>query len=326
MTPLLYLSKDPLIVGDEHNTHKTLASTEKLYDLIESHGRDVIHLGDIFHTKEKLSSKALNLVYRRLEESKLNHLLIVGNHDFHSLECKEHSLEIFKSLPNVTIVDRPISIQVGETWALVMPYYHDLNEFKKDLTRANITLKGKAKLLFLHQGVTGFDYGNGFIAENELDQDSLKGFDKVISGHFHKHQIKGNLEYLGTPMSHDFGESNQIKYIGVLQEDLSIKLIETDFPRHMTLTVDAKQGLPFASSEVVYDIYRVILTGEKEDIETFPKDKYPGFRFIDRPTSIISEIEFTDKLSNEAKFQKWAKDRIDNETEKLGLEILMGVK
>lgn len=323
MTPVLYL-QEPLLCGDEHHTEKTLERSNQLYNLLESKGRDVIHLGDIFHTKEKLSSKALNLLFKRLSESKLNHLLIVGNHDWHSLECTEHSLEIFKSLDNLTIVDKPTLIQVNGVNATVMPYYHDLAQFAYDLTK---TASWGSKLLFLHQGLTGFDYGNGFIAEHDLDINTLKGYEKVYLGHFHKYQQKKNSTFLGTPYSNDFGESNQTKYLGILRKDLSLDLIETDFPRHMTLTVNASEQkqLPF-NSQVTYDYYRVILTGIKEDIESFPKENYPGVKFIERPDSTFSSIEFTEKLSNEAKFQSWAKDRIDVETQKLGMEILSGVK
>lgn len=321
---MISVIEEPLIVGDEHNTARNLERTNQLYDGVEALGRPVIHLGDTFHTKEKVSSKTQNLIYKKLKESKLNHIYLVGNHDWHSLECKEHSLEVLKELPNVEIVDSPRIISVDNKSCLFMPYYHDLNAFKADLKKY-----GKDRdILFMHQGVTGFDYGNGFIAVDELDFAAVGGFKKVISGHFHKYQNKGNLVYLGTPHSNDFGESNQTKYIAILR-DLELELMETGFPRHMTWEIPLPAVTPpyWGGPEFKEtDIHRIILCGTKENIDLFPKDKYPGVRFIDRPINFGGALQLGDKLSNEAKFQLWAKDRIDNETANLGLEILTGVK
>lgn len=310
---------EPLIVGDEHNTARNLDRTVKLYDGIEELGKDTIHLGDIFHTKEKVSSKTLNLVYKKLKESKLKHVLIVGNHDWHSLECQDHSLQVLKELPNVLIIDQPTSLMVGNQPIYFLPYYHDLQKFK---LAVNSPESKKCKILIMHQGVTGFDYGNGYIAVDELELEALTKFDKVISGHFHKYQNKGNLIYLGTPYSTDFGESNQIKYMAILK-GFELELFETAFPRHYTHTLECPVTELHSFGE---GFHRAFLTGNKEDIELFPKDKYPGVKFIERPTNLGGALEFTDKLSNEAKFQLWAKDRIDPETEKLGLEILTEVR
>jgi len=322
------LQDEPLICGDEHNTQKTLARTQHLYELLESFQKDVIHLGDIFHTKEQVSSKALNLVYRLLKQSKINHVILVGNHDFHSAECEDHSLRVLNELPNVLVVDTPAVLEIGSSRGLFLPYHRDPTRFEYTLTQF-VKMSAPLDILFMHQGVTGFDYGNGHIATNELDSKVVRGFKKVVSGHFHKHQKKGNLWFLGMPYSNDFGESNQDKYLGILKSNLSIELILTDFPKHKTWELSVPCVTPpyWGGPEFKEtDIHRIILVGKSEDIKEFPKDQYPGVRFIERPLQIAAPNLLVDKLSNEAKFQLWAKDRLDYETETLGLEILVGVK
>jgi DNA repair exonuclease SbcCD nuclease subunit len=319
------LREEPIICGDPHNRLNELPKANLLYDMLEAFHRDVIHLGDIFHTKEKLSSKTLNLVYRKLKASKLNHVILVGNHDWHSLECTEHSLELFKDLPNVLVVDKPTILPVGNRAALFLPYYHDLQKFKNALTFPKRE-KTPCSVLFMHQGVTGFDYGNGFIAVDELDFEAVSGFVKVISGHFHKYQEKGNLVYLGTPYTQDHGESNQKKFLGILKPDLSLELIETDsvFPKHTTHTLQCPVTEFPDISKPGY--YRFILTGSQEAVDAFPKDQFPGVKIIPRPNVSANTLKLTEKLSNEGKFQLWAKDKLDNETTKLGLELLSEVK
>lgn len=316
------------LCGDEHNKNEHAQRTTELYGILEDLGKPVIHLGDLFHTKEKVSSKIFNHVYSLLKNSKLDHIILVGNHDWHSLECEGHSLEVLKDLPNVMVVDKPTRIRLEDpnleqsTSALFVPYIHDLNKFKA-------ALSGGADVLFMHQGVTGFDYGNGYIAKDELDQKSLARFKQVYSGHFHKYQRKGNLTFLGTPYSNDFGESNQEKYLGTLLSNLELELTLMDFPSHMTTTVDCS-GHPLeaqlSKEETRPGYSRIILTGKKEDIELFPKENYPGVKFIERPVQTIQALELTGALSNEAKFQLWSKNRLESDTEKLGLEILQSVK
>lgn len=327
------------IIGDPHITHKSLDKAETLFDIIEDLGNDTIILGDVLDTKEIIRGKCLNYVFERLRSSALNFIILVGNHDWFNLECKEHSLEVLKSLPNVTIVDKPMSINLDSYSALFMPYFEDLEAFNKELKKAKA---GGTDLLFMHQGITGFDYGNGYIADGnghgEIDMDSTKGFKRVISGHFHKYAEEGNLTFLGTPFSHSFGETDQIKYIGLYDETKEeLKTLETPFPRHITLYIDT--GYVTGENESSLDaymneygkenIFRVILQGTPETVKAFDKSKFPGIKIIEKPEENYNEKALLDETeSNEKIFSTWAREirDLDEDTIKLGLEILGEVK
>lgn len=310
------------VVGDPHIKPSNLETTAQLFDLVEGLSRPVIWLGDMLDTKEVVRSKCLNALYRYFKGSKLRHYVLVGNHDWHNLECEEHSLEILKELSNVHIIDKPTTF-VNLPF-LFMPYYHDLDKFKKDLAEYRGIGRDKASVLVMHQGINGFDFGNGYIEENGLDFSGFADFHRVISGHFHKFQEKGNLVYVGTPFSHSFGETDQDKFIALYDSASdSIEYVETPFPRHVTLELDAIWLTPDKIKGNNY--YRVILTGPQADIEALDKSKFPGVKFIERPEELELEGQIIEEsASNEKKFVTWAKEvrKLDKETVDLGLEIM----
>ena len=62
------------IVGDPHAKPGNLNKINHLFDMVETLGNTVIWLGDFLDTKEIIRGKCLNLIHRRLSESKLTHI------------------------------------------------------------------------------------------------------------------------------------------------------------------------------------------------------------------------------------------------------------
>lgn len=309
------------IVGDPHIRPDNLDKAKTLFELVEDLGNPVIVLGDTFDTKEIIRGKCLNLVYNAVKTSKLQWIFLVGNHDLFNLKEPEHSLELLKELPNAMIVDQPKTLP----GFFFLPYIHDQAALKRSLEMipADAVVVG-------HFAIKSFDYGNGFISEDELELKDFAKFRKVISGHFHKFQEKENLIYMGTPFSHSFGESNQQKHIGIFDlETLEMIYFPTPFPMHITteLNVDETQ-------EVQLDPFhhnRVILTGKPENISRFKEisgENLSYAKFIEKPTklSITKSSSLNEEDSNEVKFQKWASQiaKLDSDTIDLGLEFLRG--
>lgn len=305
------------IVGDIHCKPDNLNKVNTLFDLVEELGNDAVLLGDVLDTKELVRSKCFNLIYSRLEASKLNWVVLVGNHDFHDISCTTHSLEPLKSLPNVTVVDQPMFLD-GFGF---MPYYHDPRKFYKDLATVAV-----ANVVFVHQGINGFDYGNGYREQNGVEAKLLRGIRPlIISGHFHTYQRDARIVYLGTPFTHAFGETGDKKYIAVLDPDTErLDLIETDFPRHVTTEVNADNDPIVALNDYHYN--RVILRGSKENVKEFAasfKSVNPNYKVIEMP-DVAMQAKIDETVDNIVKFKKWAEDikKLDPETIKRGLDIL----
>lgn len=322
------MSDNYTVIGDPHLKNKNLDFGAKLFQQVETLGNTAIWLGDLQDTKEVVRSKVLNSYYRYFKSSKLHHIVLVGNHDWHNLECLEHSLETLGALPNVTIVDSPMIIDD----MVFLPYVHDQAQLKQHLK----TFAG-AKTLWCHVDISGFDYGNGHLCEGGLGLDDFKSFGRVISGHFHKHQIQDNLVYLGSPFSHSFGESNQHKFLGVYDARTNVLgFLPTPFPQHVSLRLNieqegAKATLDQFLEENTDNIIRIQLFGKPDVCAKF-NDKYRPLyeekykiKFEDKSEGLLDlGANLDETLDNRSQFMEWSKNirKLDPETIKLGMEIL----
>lgn len=317
---------DFTIVGDPHLTHKSLEKGKKLFTVVEELGKPAIWLGDLLDTKEIIRGICQNAYYDYFKTSSLQHIIIVGNHDWFNLECEDHSLRVFEALENVMIVD---SLEEIAENCYAMPYIHDKEEVKKILKKVP-----KDAYLIGHFEMSSFDYGNGRICDDGMDMNPFKKFKHVISGHFHKYQHKDNFTYLGSPFSHTFGESNQEKYLGIMK-DGQLELMKTDFPRHLTGHAYCDTGenqILFKGMPNLFvhkdDLLRVVLEGKQENINVFPRGMFESMnkiRWIERPTDIFNQdVQIDDTSSNINQFIKWANEiqGLDDDTTKLGTQIL----
>lgn len=302
------------VIGDPHAKPDNLDKINTLFDIIEDLGNECIILGDLLDTKEVVRGKCLNTYINRISGSKLHFNLLVGNHDWFNLQCEEHSLEPLRHLRNAAIIDSHI---IHKALAFA-PFTSNLELFREWV------LKSKDKTLFCHADIFGFDYGNGHISDHGLTLKDFKDVKQVISGHYHAYQKKDNVIYLGTPFSHSFGESNQIKYIGLWDSETGeLELLESPFPKHVTIELNCgSDALPNIKAE---DYNRVILTGTQEQINKVPKTE--GVRYIERPSEASRVIIVDETQSPEVQFSKWAKDikGYSAEIVKTGLEILSNV-
>jgi len=303
------------VVGDPHAKPSNIDQIITLMAMVEDLANPVIWLGDMLDTKEVVRSKCFNLWFDYFKDSELEHIVLVGNHDWHNLECNDHALRPLQELKNVQVVDEAWESEDGLGF---MPFLSDLKQFREELK----ILEKTCSAVFIHQGVNDFDFGNGFVEENGIDQSDLPDSIPIISGHFHMFQHYKNLTYLGTPFSHSFGETDQDKYIGTYDtKTQKLTTIPTPFPRHVTVEVEATKGFAPRSN----NHYRVILTGTPEAIASVDKSKFPGVKFIERPDEEeYGSAAISETASNHEKFSTWAKDvkNLDKETLKLGLRIM----
>ena len=314
------MNKKFTVIGDPHLTHSNSDKVSSLCKQVEEIGNTCIWLGDMLDTKEVVRAKCLNQWVRYFSRSALKHYVIVGNHDYFNLECKDHSLRALKELSNVTIIDKLKNIEGTRFWAV--PYIHEPSEVRKvlkEIPHQNTVLLG-------HFEIGGFDWGNGYICESKITKKDFTKFPLVISGHFHKYEKTDNITYLGSPFSHSFGESNQTKYLAILdQGSRDLELIETNFPKHRTLEVKVADWEEKKKEINDVDYFRVILSGTEKELAQINKFEFPKVRFVEKET----ETECDDELikeedSNEIKFKKWATEikKLDKETIKMGLDLL----
>jgi len=317
------------LVGDPHAMPKNLDKLTELFKLVEELGNDTIILGDLLDTKELVRGSCLNFWINYFNNSSLFHYVLVGNHDWFNLDCKEHSLSALKMIPNVELIDSPRIIYNKKVPSLyAAPYIHDKEEVKKVIAEAK-----KLNIpLVAHLEINSFDFGNGQICTTGLVKNDFKGVPLVISGHFHKQSIQDNIVYVGTPFTHSFGEANQKKQIAVLSEDLSLEYIDVKLPAHLSIELDVEKLTAPSISKLnklaEKNYVRLIVTGSREKLTSY------DFTLIDKSVKIIkkfndiaiTEERVNEELSNVGQFSYWASKikNLDKETISLGIKLLSG--
>lgn len=215
-----------LIVGDLHfGTNENddnfinyqFEAIKWMYNIASDNDiKDIVFLGDIFNHRRVVNFKTLSRVYGEFCNKEFNHHLLVGNHDaFFKNNNELNSLQLlFQDIPNVTVYfDVPTEIELFETKVLMTPW---INKENYDEAVSNVSMS-KAKYLFGHLDLAGFELLRGFISEkNSIPRILLDRFEQVISGHYHCHSSTGNILFLGSLCQLNWGDVDEKKYVGIL--------------------------------------------------------------------------------------------------------------
>lgn len=216
-----------------------LDSFRAVRSFAQKSGSHVFHLGDVWHVKGALPVREYLAFLRELDEwekAGLNLTIMVGNHDFATADGREHTLSAMKDRYKfVRVVDEPTtgSFPDGTTVALLpyRPRPQDLTEW----------LKAHAghKYVFMHHGIVGAVMNSGDVDNDGVDGADLDPQSRYFSGHYHKHQKVGAVQFVGSPYQTNFGEEGERKgFIDLNLEDGSFQHRRLMFPEHKTIKID----------------------------------------------------------------------------------------
>jgi len=255
-----------LIFSDIHiHTHKK--SIERLEDCLkvldwtlttakEKNIKNVVFLGDLFHDRQKIDVLAYQRTYEILEKHLLNKdlklTILLGNHDlWHHERLDISSVNPLRAIENIKIVDKPSVQEISyknETFYMgFLPYTHnpieDLKKIEKEWKQ------DQRKVLGGHIAVDGSIWNTRFktIADVSVEHEGdmvkvgpeiFEKWDRVFLGHYHASQkLNEKVEYVGSPLELNFGETGQKKHIVVYNtDDDSNNYIENNFsPKHLII-------------------------------------------------------------------------------------------
>ena len=257
-----------LIVGDVHHGERgdCVKYNQHLldfYDHIIEYAKEqgistLIQLGDYFHQRNKIQVSTLAYGIegaRRLSEGFEDVYVLAGNHDlFYKDRLDVSSLSALDAY--VTVIDTPTTIDN----MLLTPWIID-GEMWDDVCKKS----KNHDFLLAHLELSGFKLNENYTMEHGFSHKELKGYKKVVTGHYHSKQQKDNIHYTGTPLPITMNEAN---------ED------------HGFFVLDTETGdLDF----IKYDKVKVISISY-EDIETI-SDYDPSYTTV--------RIEFPDTLDDE---------------------------
>jgi DNA repair exonuclease SbcCD nuclease subunit len=158
-------------------------------------------LGDWHHNRATLGIETLHRSYnsiKLLSESFEQVFFIAGNHDLYRKSDREiHSVEWASEFSNVKV----ITDWFKHDNVTIAPWLIG-DDWKK-------LIGTSGKYLFSHMEVPGFIL-NGHIEmpdHGEINTKILSGWDTVFSGHFHKRQKRGNIQYIGNAFPHNYSDA-----------------------------------------------------------------------------------------------------------------------
>jgi len=213
-----------VVVGDPHVTHDDIEDCRRMFQIIErtvdewspSH---VIFLGDMHHTHSTVRAEVLSFTQEKLGNlsKKAKVVLIVGNHDM-PLSCDIEHNTIWPYANVARVVDKKTylsSLDYDDTMVFAIPYCHSEEMWNEQVG----SIPSKA-LVFAHQSFDGFHYENGTAIK---DGYQVPEHIKVISGHIHSPQKRGNVTYVGAPRWRHLGDADvEQRYLYVYDKGMLV--------------------------------------------------------------------------------------------------------
>jgi hypothetical protein len=180
-------------------------------------GDILIHLGDMFDSRQSLNHKVSNLGVRIIDEiSKIfkdGSYFLIGNHDaFNKSSNDINSLKPFKWTPNITIIEEPEILSINKLKILLMSWRKD-HHADKECIQAH---RNKVNYVMCHTDIKGLKFNKFSDVEEGCEVDEFKEFKKVYSGHIHYSQKIGNVYMLGCPYQLTRSDSGNSKGIVLL--------------------------------------------------------------------------------------------------------------
>jgi len=217
---------------------------------IENNCDYVFFLGDLFHERSKIDVKnylkTFDIFIDCMENSNLQLMMLVGNHDmYHKERWDVNSIKPLSAITRITVIQSPVSLYIGGRKIDWLPHTENpieaLNEFKKN---------GAGDILFGHMAVSGaatntfYGVKSDVIVEydNEMvhvDASLFDDWNMTMLGHYHGAQnISSKAEYVGSPLQLSFGEAFQEKHVIILDlETMEKEYVVNDFsPKHLIVT------------------------------------------------------------------------------------------
>jgi DNA repair exonuclease SbcCD nuclease subunit len=211
-------------------------------------GDCLVHLGDVYDSRQSLNLRVLNLgieIFESLSSIFKDGIYIIcGNHDIYGKNTNEvNSLKSLKWIPGVNIFEEPETINFGPKKVFLMPWRKD-----HDAEREVLRSVESHDYMFCHTDLKGLMFNKFVRIEEGLNYDDMDKFERVYSGHIHYSQNFGKMRMLGSPYQLTRSDTDNLKGITVLdletgyeeyyENTFSPKFIRLTFEKVLNSTPD----------------------------------------------------------------------------------------
>lgn len=176
-------------------------------------------MGDFFDVRDKIDVRTLNYGIRACKYIQENFkgkdfINLLGNHDLFYKDrldvASANALEPYCHL----VTDNEV-VRMGDHDCLIVPWITDAEHWDRTAEESLAV-----DYMFAHMEFSGFRMNDAYIMEHGYTHKTLKGLKRLLTGHYHKRQIKDNVIYPGSPFPFDFGDANDTERgFGVIDLD-----------------------------------------------------------------------------------------------------------
>lgn len=182
-------------------------------------GDVLIHLGDVYDSRQSINLKVLNLgvnIFESLSDIFLDGIYIIaGNHDLWGNNSTGiNSLKSLKWIPRVNIFEEPGTLILNDTSFFMMPWRKNHQE-EVDTLDSSLP----HDVLCCHTDIRGLKFNRYSDVESGAEVSKFKKFTRVYSGHIHYSQKVDNINMLGSPYEITRSDMENPKSITVLNLD-----------------------------------------------------------------------------------------------------------
>ena len=271
---------------------------DEIRDAAEKNGvKNIVFGGDWFHSRSTLDVNTINVALGLVEKlaSVADVYLICGNHDaFLKNSTDINSLNMFRSMKNVFVVDKPEEADLNGQRCLFVPWLTDLSVYGKssfDVMIGHFEISSKYLIQSYIEdnslrkavgaeaakAIEGDELLKGGAKRKSDDLlgnfvDLVKRGGRIYAGHIHNHKettVKGRwFSFVGSPYQQTLGEIDSASGYYVLDEGNRPEFFETkSAPKHvqieMSKAVSGKFDFGLVTGNIVQKIY---------DADVSPKD------------------------------------------------------
>lgn len=207
---------------------------------------DFIYIaGDTFHSRDKIPTKSLTKAKRFIERVAARYptKIITGNHDLSLRDSREFNTAITLEGDNISIINNPGWYELGEHMIFEVPWIISEDELKRIAEKCDDMKPG---VVVGHFEFSHFAMNDNYTMEHGINHKLFKRAGKVFTGHYHKRQLKDNVQYIGTPFPFDFNDANDSER-GYVVYDMSTR--ETEYRNWNKYSVVSMTAEEFLNSK-----------------------------------------------------------------------------
>ena len=193
----------------------------------------VFHLGDLVDRRKFINFNTLNQVRTRflepLEQMGVHTHILLGNHDTYYKNTNELNslVELLDGkYKNINIIDKPTELWLGNDGFALIPWINKNNN-KESMEFLDTT---SCPIAVGHFELNGYEVVPGLKHNGGMDDQPLRKFEQVWSGHFHQKSSNNNIHYLGSQYQITFSDLSVKKGFHVFDtETRTLEFIENPF-------------------------------------------------------------------------------------------------